>query len=119
MRTGLVYTKNKEILKSTEGIVPFVLNCMPSSTQYYIKEMFDDHKWLDSYVKLTRKRLTASYRALKKALDGVGIPIAECNGSLMLLADFSEFLKEDTYAAELDLWRELHRECKLMIAYGN
>ena len=81
--------------------------------------MFEDQKWIDAYVIEFQKRLTRAYKALKKALESVGIVLYPSSGTLMAWADFSKFLREKSWKCEDLLWQELLQECKWNIMRGS
>lgn len=80
--------------------------------------MFEDHEWLDNYVQTTKRRLTMQYNAIKKAFDSIGVPVAECNGSLMLFVDFSAYLEANTWEAEEKLQLEFFDKLKWHVNAG-
>ena len=114
----MIHTKNPEVLKAINGMIIGAHNYLSNNSVFIMQQLFSDAAWLDSFVKTTRRRLTMQYVALKRALDSAEIPVAECHGSLMLFADFSEFLGEDTWEAEEELDEELFREVKLHAQSG-
>ena len=116
-RVGITYTLNKDILKSST-LTYGCLNNVSSHTQYVLQKMFEDSKWIDAYVIEFQKRLTRAHKALKKALESVGIKLYPSSGTLMAWADFSKFLRKKSWEGEDKLWQELVEKCKWNVMRG-
>lgn len=93
---------------------------MQSSThsQYLMSKVFEDEAWIDKYVTVIQRRLTKAYNAIIDALQSIDVPVLKSQGSLMLWANFRQYLPEDSWAGENQLWEELFTECKWLITKG-
>lgn len=114
---GFIYTKNEDILaasRSTFGM----LHQVSTHTQFLLQKLLEDEKWLDSFVKTSKKRLTTSRNAFKEALKAANVPLFESQGTLMGWVDFRGYLRESSWEAENELWEELYKECGWMIKRG-
>jgi aspartate/methionine/tyrosine aminotransferase len=114
---GFIFTQNQDILaasRSTFGM----LHQVSSHTQFLMQKILEDQKWLEDYVKMARKRLTASRTAFKDALQAANIPLFESQGTLMGWVDMRAFLVESSWEAENALWEELYKDCGWMIKRG-
>lgn len=114
---GFIYTKNEDILEASRSTFG-MLHQVSTHTQFLLQKILEDDKWVDSYVKTAKKRLTISRNALKDALKAADIPLFESQGTLMAWIDFRGFLKESTWDAETQLWEELYKDCGWMIKRG-
>lgn len=65
LRTGIIYSKNAEVLEALAGFLLFVHNYMSNNSAFLLQKMLEDTTWLDNFVNTTRRRLTLQFNALK------------------------------------------------------
>lgn len=114
---GFIYTQNQDILQASRSTFG-MLHQVSTHTQFLLQKILEDTKWIDQFVKDTRRKLQKTRASLKDALKAAGIPLFESQGTLMAWVDFRGLLKEKTWEAETELWQELFKECGWMIKRG-
>lgn len=116
-RIGICYTYNEEIRTAFSRIFGYLLQSSTHS-QYLMKNVFEDEQWLENYITVVQRRLTIAYKSIVSALKAIDVPVFEGQGTLMLWADFRQFLPENSWEGEDKLWEELFTECKWLITRG-
>lgn len=116
-RIGICYTYNEELRTAFSRIFGYLLQASTHS-QYLMRKVFEDEIWLENFISVVRRRLTKAYKSVTSALKAIDVPVFEGQGTLMLWADFRQFLPENSWAGEDQLWEELFTECKWLITRG-
>lgn len=116
-RIGIVYTYNEELRNAFSRIFGYLLQASTHS-QYLMRKVFEDEVWLENFITVIRRRLTKCYKSVTGALKAADIPVFEGQGTLMLWADFRQYLPESSWKGEDQLWMELFTECKWLITRG-
>lgn len=116
MRVGLVYSKNQEFLASYTNLnAPHMVSNL---TQWLVQEVLTDKKFIKKYIASNQKSLTNSYSMVTTTLDDIDIPYVPARGSLFVWLDMSEFLSENTEAAEQVLWKSLYEQSGVLLTPG-
>ena len=116
MRVGMLYSRNKAILKAYEN---FNLAHMASNhTQWMVKEILSDHAFVKEYISTNQQRLTESYMQVISLLRKFAIPYVPARGSLFVWADFSPFLSKADRASENELWLDIYRKAGVLLTPG-
>ena len=105
LRLGVMYTQNKELLKSMSSANDtfMVSNLM----QEMAAGILSDKVWIDNYLQELKIRLKLSHDTLKTALEELGIISVYGNAAIFSFVDFSSLLKEKTFDDEKKLHQEL------------
>ena len=116
MRVGVVYSKNQEFLTSYTNLnAPHMVSNL---TQWLVQEVLSDKKFIKKYIASNQKSLTRSYSMVTTTLDDINIPYVPARGSLFVWLDMSEFLSENTEAAEQTLWKSLYEQSGVLLTPG-
>ncbi|VDK51342.1 unnamed protein product [Anisakis simplex] len=112
-KLAVTHCENKKILECLERLEIF----QPSApvVQDFFVNLFSDLgkffvqliNWLKSFQKRNVERLREHYELTKMALDKMGIPLVPATAGFFVYCNFSEYLSEDTFTAEVDFYRKL------------
>lgn len=116
MRIGIMYSKNEAFLQAYKNLnAPHMVSNL---TQWLIQEVLADKKFIKSYIKENKRRLTASYKVVTQMLNSIEIPYVDARGSLFVWLDLSELLTEKNKEAENNLWRSLFDDFGVLLTPG-
>lgn len=116
LRVGMLFSHNEELLTALKNLGLFTT--VSHVTQHWLTRVLEDSAWVDAYIAKNRKRLYACYQGLQEALNGIGVDLFPCQGTLMAWADFRHLLKEPSWEAETQLWNELFDEHRVLLTTG-
>jgi 1-aminocyclopropane-1-carboxylate synthase len=116
-RVGIVYSYNDSVVKCARKMSSFGL--VSSQTQHMIASMLSDEEFIDNFIKESKQRLTARHRLLTVRLFQMGIRCLGGNGGLFVWMDLRKLLNEQTFDAEMLLWRVIVNEVKLNVSPGS
>ncbi|KAA3629875.1 MAG: aminotransferase class I/II-fold pyridoxal phosphate-dependent enzyme [Bacteroidetes bacterium] len=115
-RIGLVYSHNKKFLKAYGNFnAP---NMVSNYTQWVFERVLKDDDFITHYIKTNQQRLTESYATAIQVFRELDIPYIPAVGSLFIWIDLSEFLNDQTQAAENEFWLELYRKTGILLTPG-
>ncbi|KAK3227888.1 hypothetical protein Dsin_007750 [Dipteronia sinensis] len=81
--------------------------------------MLSDNEFVDKFIVESAKRLATRYKQFTWGLEQVGIGCLKSNAGLFLWMDLHQLLKEQTFEAEMTLWRVIVNEVKLNVSPGS
>ena len=116
VRGGVLFTHNDKLTAAVSNLACF--NGMSSYAQWVWTCVFEDRAWVTHYIRTNQEKLRACYAALEEALACVDVPVTPCQGTLMAWADFRRHLKEQSWAGELALWKDLFARSKILLTTG-
>lgn len=117
LRVGIIYSYNDAVVSCARKMSSFGL--VSTQTQYLIASMLSDNEFVEMFIRESKSRLAARYRVFTRGLDQVGIEcLKTSNAGLFLWMDLSRLLKEQTFKAEMELWRVIIHEVKLNVSPG-
>ncbi|KAK4844174.1 hypothetical protein QYF36_017354 [Acer negundo] len=116
-RVGIIYSYNDAVVCCARKMSSFGL--VSSQTQHLIAAMLSDNEFVDKFVAESAKRLATRHKQLTWGLEQVGISCLKSNAGLFLWMDLHKLLKEQTFEAEMSLWRVIINEVKLNVSPGS
>ncbi|XP_044477483.1 1-aminocyclopropane-1-carboxylate synthase-like [Mangifera indica] len=116
-RVGIIYSYNDTVVSCARRMSSFGL--VSSQTQHLIASMLSDDEFVDGFLMESAKRLAKRHRAFTCGLSQVGIGCLKSNAGLFLWMDLHHLLKEQTYEAEMKLWKVIIDEVKLNVSPGS
>lgn len=116
LRVGLVYSHNEPFIKAYGNVN--LSHTVSNYTQWLLQLLINDTDFMSSYIADNCMRLTESYATVIRRLKQLSIPYAPARGSLFTWLDLSEFLADNSSAAEQDLWLELYHSAGILLTPG-
>lgn len=116
-RVGIVYSYNDAVVSCGRKMSSFGL--VSSQTQHFIASMLSDDSFVERFLKESSKRLAKRHRSFTWGLAQVGIGSLKSNAGLFVWMDLRRLLKEQTFDAEMELWRVIINEVKLNVSPGS
>lgn len=116
-RVGIIYSYNDQVVSCARKMSSFGL--VSSQTQHLIATMLSDDEFVDKFIAESAKRIAERHKVFTWGLSQVGIGCLKSNAGLFLWMDLHHLLKEQTYDAEMALWRVIINEVKLNVSPGS
>jgi aspartate/methionine/tyrosine aminotransferase len=116
-RVGIVYSYNDAVVQCCRKMSSFGL--VSSQTQHLIASMLSDDAFVDSFIAESATRLERRYKYFTCPLAQVGINCLKSNAGLFVWMDLRRLLKNQTFEAEMELWRVIIKEVKLNVSPGS
>ena len=105
VRAGAIVSPSNAQLMKALGIIASVTRASSMAEQAWMS-ILEDEDWLASYFQSLTAKMTAAYDYCAKALKENNIPYSPASAASFVWLDLSEYLKEDTAEAELELgWK--------------
>ena len=115
-RVGFIYSQNEAFLTAYRNLnAPHMISNL---TQWIISECLTDHQFVSSFIELNQKEITNSYSVVIRMLKKLNIPYIPSYGGLFVWIDLSEFMQENSYVEEHNLWLSLYREKGILLTPG-
>lgn len=116
-KTGVFYSENKEMVTAVQEIAYF--HAVSTHTQRFLETLIADRDWRKAFIKENKSRLLAAYSTVKRLFaEHLHVRIIEANAGIFVWADFSAYLQEPTFEAELELFDKMFNECGVFISPG-
>lgn len=115
-RVGIVYSYNDAVVACARKMSSFGL--VSTQTQRLVASMLSDEEFVGRFLEESARRLERRRDDMCRGLEQVGIGSLEGNAGLFCWMDLRRLLREDSYAAELELWRLIIGEVKLNVSPG-
>jgi 1-aminocyclopropane-1-carboxylate synthase len=115
-RVGLVYSHNELMIQAYENLN--YSHLVSNYTQWILKEVLEDIDWVKSYIDINQKQLTEAYIVVVQSLKRVGLNYSPSRGSLFCWIDLSQFLTENTEAAENEFWLKMFDATGVLLTPG-
>ncbi|XP_031109844.1 1-aminocyclopropane-1-carboxylate synthase 3-like [Ipomoea triloba] len=116
-RVGAIYSNDEMVVAAATKMSSFGL--VSSQTQYLLAAMLSDKKFTRKYVSENQKRLKKRHAMLVKGLKEAGIGCLESNAALFCWVDMRHLLAENTFEAEIELWKKIVYDVGLNISPGS
>ncbi|KAL3536771.1 hypothetical protein ACH5RR_000137 [Cinchona calisaya] len=115
-RVGVVYSYNDGVVNCGRKMSSFGL--VSSQTQHLLASMLSDDEFIDEFLKENAKRIAERHFTFTKGLEEAGIKCLNSNAGLFCWMDLRPLLKEQTFDAEMELWRQIITDVKLNVSPG-
>lgn len=115
-RVGIIYSYNDVVTDCARKMSSFGL--VSTQTQHLIASMLSDDAFVDRFLKESSKSLATRHGSLCRKLAKVGISSLKGNSGLFCWMDLRRLLKEQTFEAEMELWRVIINEVKINVSPG-
>ncbi|KAG2677183.1 hypothetical protein I3843_12G089100 [Carya illinoinensis] len=116
-RVGIVYSYNDAVVHCSRKMSSFGL--VSSQTQHLIASMLSDDVFVDRFIAESAERLGKRHGVFTRGLASVGIDCLNSNAGLFVWMDLRRLLEEQTFEAEMKLWRVIINEVKLNVSPGS
>ncbi|KAG5273941.1 hypothetical protein AALO_G00157430 [Alosa alosa] len=108
IRVGTLYSQNRDLVEALDQLGCF--HGVPGPVQHQVARLLQDKGWIsDEFLPTCRKRLRAAHGFLAEELRKMDVPYLHRPVGFFIWADFSKFLSEASFPAELELWRRFLR----------
>lgn len=85
--------------------------------QFALHKMIDDADFVDKFASTNQHNLKQAYQSLTKTLSEVGVEYVEGGAGFFVLISLRKYLRSNDWDAEMDLWRFLASDCKVVCVY--
>ncbi|CAN1191370.1 1-aminocyclopropane-1-carboxylate synthase 8 [Linum perenne] len=116
-RVGAIYSNDELVVSTATKMSSFGL--VSSQTQYLLSALLSDKKFTKNYVAESQRRLKQRQKSLRKGLQNAGISCLKSNAGLYCWVDMRHLLDENTFEAEIELWKKIVYDVKLNISPGS
>ncbi|XP_061349890.1 1-aminocyclopropane-1-carboxylate synthase 1-like [Gastrolobium bilobum] len=116
-RVGIVYSYNDTVVNCGRKMSSFGL--VSSQTQHMLASMLSDENFVANYLEESSTRLAKRHNKFTKGLEEVNISRFPSNAGLFCWMNLKSLLEEQTFEAELKLWRVIINEVKLNVSPGS
>ncbi|KAF5734226.1 1-aminocyclopropane-1-carboxylate synthase [Tripterygium wilfordii] len=117
-RVGVIYSYNKAVVSCARKMSSFGL--VSTQTQYLIAAMLSDQEFIGRFLVESRMRLAKRHRDFTWGLSQAGIKcLKSSNAGLFLWMDLRKLLEDQTFEAEMVLWRMIIKKVKLNVSPGS
>ncbi|XP_050214251.1 1-aminocyclopropane-1-carboxylate synthase 9 [Mercurialis annua] len=116
-RVGMIYSNNETVVAAATRMSSFGL--VSSQTQYLLAKMLSDKKFTCKYMEENKKRLKRRKEMLILGLENAGIKCLKSNAGLFCWVDMRHLLSEQTFEAEIKLWKKILGHAGLNISAGS
>nr|AFM93771.1 ACC synthetase [Boehmeria nivea] len=115
-RVGIVYSYNDDVVSCARRMSSFGL--VSTQTQRLVASMLSDGAFVRRFLAESARLLAARHGAFTRGLAQVGITCLKSNAGLFMWMDLHRLLKEQSFEAEMALWRVIINEVKLNVSPG-
>lgn len=116
-KTGVYYSENQEVVSVMKEISYF--HTVSNYTQKFIGGLLQDFHFCETFIQENNSKLLTSYKHIKQILkQKLDVDIVPANAGIFVWADFSKFLKDKSFKAELDLFHDIFDTCGVSITPG-
>ena len=107
LRVGVLYSQNRELLAAVGATNDSMM--ASNLTQFCMESLIKDEAFLRSFLQTNSTRLFSSYSFLSTFLtEELGVRLVRpVRGGIFIFADFRRFLREESFAAESELFERL------------
>lgn len=116
-RVGIIYSYNDVVVDCGRKMSSFGL--VSTQTQHLLAAMLSDEEFVDNFLVENSKRLAQRHARFTKELEKMGITCLNSNAGLFVWMDLRKLLKEQSFKAEMELWRVIINEVKLNVSPGS
>ncbi|GLT46341.1 hypothetical protein SLA2020_201020 [Shorea laevis] len=116
-RVGIVYSYNDAMVNCARKMSSFGL--VSSQTQHLIAAMLSDDEFVDRFIAKSKGRLDKRRKDFTEGLKQVKIDCLNGNAGLFVWMDLRRLLKDQSFEAEMELWKVIINEIKLNVSPGS
>ncbi|KAL7245437.1 hypothetical protein ACSBR2_000715 [Camellia fascicularis] len=116
-RVGMIYSNNQTVVAAATKMSSFGL--VSSQTQHLLTGILADKNFIKSYIDKNKKRIKKRKQMLVSGLLSVGIDCLKSNAGLFCWVDMRHLLRNDTFEAEMELWKKVLYEVGLNVSPGS
>ena len=114
-RTGMCFSFNPSIIQGFASITYY--SSVSSHTQSLLTALLGEPE-LGEIMELSRRRLAKAYHIFSEGLADMGIPTMKSQAGIFVMADFSDYLEKQEFAAEHVLWEKIYNELMINVSPG-
>lgn len=114
-RTGMCFSFNPSIIQGFASITYY--SSVSSHTQSLLTALLGEPE-LGEIMELSRRRLAKAYHIFSEGLADMGIPTMKSQARIFVMADFSDYLEKQEFAAEHVLWEKIYNELMINVSPG-
>jgi len=114
-RTGFAISFNKDLLTGMHNLAYY--SGVSTHTQALLTELLKAPE-LPALLDLNRAELHKGYLKIREALKDIGVEVYPAQGGIFVFADFSPYMEEQTFEAEMTLWEEIYKGLRVNISPG-
>lgn len=115
-KVGFFASKNKKITQAVQSLAYF--HTVSTQTQHTANYLLSDLKWCEELFSHNNKQLLKIFNTLCEGLKKLGINHFPSDSGIFTMIDLSNYLKEESKEAEMDLFNYLVDELKISITPG-
>ncbi len=116
-KTGVFYSENKELVSAVQEIAYF--HPVSNHSQRFLENLISNRTWCREFTRKNKTRLFESYTMITDLFESrLDIKIIEANAGIFVWADFSNYMEDQTFEAELKLFDKIFNECHVSIIPG-
>ncbi|GKU95206.1 hypothetical protein SLEP1_g8593 [Rubroshorea leprosula] len=116
-RVGIVHSYNDAVVNCARRMPSIGL--VSSQTQHLISAMLSDDEFVDRFIAKSKERLATRDKVFTETLYRVGIDCLNGDAGLFKWMDWRRLLKDQSFEAEMELWRVIINEIKLNVSPGS
>ncbi|GLT46343.1 hypothetical protein SLA2020_201040 [Shorea laevis] len=116
-RVGIVYSYNDAVVNCARKMSSFGL--VSSQTQHLIAAMLSDDEFVDRFIAESKERLDKRHEDFTEGLKQVKIDCLNGTAGLFVWMDLHRLLKDQSFEAEMELWKVIINEIKLNVSPGS
>nr|AEY82446.1 1-aminocyclopropane-1-carboxylate synthase [Momordica charantia] len=116
-RVGILYSYSDAVVNNSRKMSSFGL--VSSQTQHLLAAMLSDEEFVENFLVENSKRLAERHSRFTRELEKMGITCLNSNAGLFVWMDLRQLLKEQSFEAEMELWRVIIDEVKLNVSPGS
>jgi len=114
-RTGMCFSFNPSIIQGFASITYY--SSVSSHTQSLLTALLGEPE-LGEIMELSRRRLAKAYHIFSEGLADMRIPTMKSQAGIFVMADFSDYLEKQEFAAEHVLWEKIYNELMINVSPG-
>ena len=116
-RVGIVYSYNDAVVNCCRKMSSFGL--VSSQTQHLIASMLSDDEFVNKFIAENARNLANRHKVFTEGLAQVDIGCLKSKAGLFVWMDLRHLLKEQTFKAEMELWKVIINKVKLNVSPGS
>ncbi len=114
-KTGMAFTKNEDMMKGLRNLAFF--SPVSTHTQAVLNELLK-HPQLPDLIEKNVDMLHEGHARLVEALKELNVETLPAAGGIFVMADFRDYLEENTFEAENKLWKTIYDDLHINISPG-
>ena len=115
-RVSVLMTHNKQLHAVLNELIHFCE--IPANTQSFVANILSDKAFMTEHVALLQERVLAMRQLVEAAFTRMKIPFATGYAGFFSWLNLREYLKEDSYEGEQELYKFIYEHGNIIIAPG-